>query len=238
VIQSKHLSWLEFWEHKNPIYVSDRHRAAHYRHLAQDILSLELQPNSKVLDYGCGDALEAKLVVGHAAVLYLYDAASSVRERLKCRFLHEPRIIVLNDMANLMDDSLDLIIVNSVLQYISVSELTVLLERWRKMLKPKGRLVLSDVIHPRSTMATDTFELLRFAWHERFLLDVAIGLVAMFFSEYRQLRRDLNLGAYTENDLLWRLKAAGFVAQRRDSNLGFNRKRMTFIAVPSTEENP
>ena len=110
-------------------------------------------------------------MISHAAVLYLYDAASVVRERLKSRFVTEPRIIVLDNLACLTDHSLDLIIVNSVLQYVSVSEFTELLARWRKILKPEGRLVLADVIHPRNTMAGDTFELLRFAWHDRFLLD-------------------------------------------------------------------
>jgi SAM-dependent methyltransferase len=194
-------------------------------------LSLQIAPEATILDYGCGDALDARLVVASAAVLYLYDAASAVRDRLKCRFAIEPRIAVLDDLAALPDDSIDLIVVSSVLQYVSISEFVALLARWRKLLKPDGRLVLADVIPPNNTMAGDTFALLGFAWREGFLLEAMIGLVDIFLSDYRQLRHDSNLTFYSESDLLRRLSAAGFISRRRHSNLGFNRRRMTFIAV-------
>src|SRR6185503_8738757 len=43
----------------------------------------------------------------------------------------------------------DLILVNSVVQYMSPAEIWEWLGQWRSMLAPKGRLVLSDLIPPR-----------------------------------------------------------------------------------------
>jgi SAM-dependent methyltransferase len=231
--EPKPLSWLEFWEHRDFVYVGKRHRAAHYQRIAQDILSLKIATNATILDYGCGDALEARLVTSGAPVLRLclYDASSAVRARLRSRFATESRIAVLDNLAALSDNSLDLIIVNSVLQYVSVSEFMTLLAQWRALLKPGGRLVLGDVISPKNTIAGDTFALLGFAWRQKFLWEALVGLITISLSDYRRLRRDLNLTSFSESDMLQRLSAAGFVPQRRQSNLGFNRKRMTFIAT-------
>ena len=51
-------------------------------------------------------------------------------------------------------------------------------------------------------------------------------------SDYRKLRTRLGLSRYTEAEMIDKLKAAGFSAVRAKDNLGHNRKRMTFVAIP------
>lgn len=46
-------NWISFWNSKHSIYVSERHRAAHYRRIARDILNFVPQ-DARALDYGCG----------------------------------------------------------------------------------------------------------------------------------------------------------------------------------------
>ncbi len=228
-------SWREFWNRRNKVYVNDRHLAAHCRRVADDILSLGIAPGHAVLDYGCGEALDAGRVAAVAGRLYLYDAAAATRANLVKRFTGNPSVAVLDDsgLAALADKSCDLIVVNSVLQYVAKDELPALLARWRAWLKPGGRLVLADIIPPGDMLVLDTLALLGFAWREGFLIAALTGLAAMFFSDYRRLRAKLGLSCYAEAEMLALLKAAGFDARRRLPNFGMNPARMTFVATPN-----
>lgn len=228
------VSWREFWNRTNRIYVNQRHQRAHSRVVADDILSLRPAPDAVVLDYGCGEALEALRVADRVARLYLYDAAEEVRWRLDKRFGGEPKLKLLDDagLRGLHAASLDLIVVNSVLQYVPAADFARLLADWRRLVKPGGRLVLADVIPPGDTMVADTLALLRFALREGFFLAAIGGLAATFFSDYRVLRRKLGLSTYAESEMLAKLRDAGFKAARRHPNFGINPARMTFVATP------
>jgi len=227
-------SWLDFWERSNRIYVNDRHLTVHCRRVADDILSLAPEADAALLDHGSGDALEAHRVAERIGRLYLYDAASEVRARLERRFAGQRRIAILDDaaLAALGDQSLDWIVVNSVLQYVPPPALDALLALWRQKLKPGGSLVLADIIPPGDTMVGDTLALLASAWRGGFFWAALAGLVATFFSDYRRLRQKLGLSVYDEASMIAKLRAAGFRAERRRPNLGFNQTRMTFIARP------
>lgn len=227
-------SWREFWNRRNRVYVSDRHLNAHCRRVAEDILSLDPRRDARLLDYGCGEALEAGRVAAAVGSLLLYDAAPDLRARLQRRFAGAPNIAVLDDagLERLPAGALDFIVVNSVLQYVAKDDLPALLARWRRWLKPAGRLVLADIVPPGGRLLSDTLALLRFARREGFVCAALMGLAATFFSDYRRLRRTLGLSCYGEAEMLTRLDAAGFRAERRQPNFGINPGRMTFVATP------
>ena len=113
--------WLAFWNGPQPIYVSERHRRVHYAKVADDILQVLPRPQARVLDFGCGAALEAGRVAEACARLYLCEAAETLRIELAERFRGNARIEVIDPeaMDTLPDGSLDLIVVNSVLQYVA-----------------------------------------------------------------------------------------------------------------------
>ena len=228
-------SWREFWNLRNRIYVDDRHLAAHCRRVADDILSLDPARDAAVLDYGCGEALDAGRVAARVGRLFLYDTAPEVRARLTRRFAATGNIAGLDEagLERIPGAALDLIVVNSVLQYVSAEEFALLLPRWRGWLRPGGALVLADVIPPDDTILADVLALLHFARREGFFFAAVLGLAATFFSDYRALRRRLGLSRYGESDMLARLRSADFAAERRLPNFGINPKRMTFIARKS-----
>src|SRR5918994_294639 len=160
------MNWREYWNQDTPIYVSDRHKTLHYQRIAADIAALVPSPQAHVLDHGCGEALSAGRVAARCGRLYLCDAAPLVRERLAARFQGNPKIEVLapEDIEELSVGSLDLVIANSLLQYLSREELRDLLRLWRRKLKPEGRLVLADVIPPDLGAVADAKALLAFGW--------------------------------------------------------------------------
>jgi SAM-dependent methyltransferase len=228
------MNWRDYWNQDTPIYVSERHKLLHYRLVANDIIGLIPSPDATVLDYGCGEALFADRVAAKCGRLYLSDAASLVRERLQGRFGRNERITVLapEEIAGLPDASLDLIVVNSLLQYLSLEELRGLLKLWHGKLKPDGRLILADVIPPDVSPVTDAKALLSLAWQGGFLKSALLGLGRTAFSEYRKIREEIGLSQYTEADIADIAGEAGFSTERMPRNMGHNPARMTFVARP------
>jgi hypothetical protein len=228
-------SWREFWDRPHRIYVNDRHRRIHYARIATDIVSeLPAQP-AIVLDYGCGEALEAAVVAARCEELLLCDSAVTVRALLAQRHAGNARIQVLSpdDVARLPQQRLDIAIVNSVLQYLSREECRALVELLRTKLTRNGRLILADVIPPGGSILTDVSSLLGTALREGFFLAALVGLAQTFVSDYRKLRNEIGLTTYDENDLRELLEAAGYAVERRPKNFGFNQNRMSLIARPT-----
>lgn len=231
-------SWRDFWNADTPIYVSERHKLLHYRGIAADIVPLIPGPDAQVLDFGCGEALAADRVAERCGHLFLCDAAPLVRERLEDRFGDNPRISVLapEALSTQPDGTFDLVVANSVLQYLSLEELRGLLRVWRAKLKPHGRLVLADVVPPDVSPVADARALLAFAWRGGFLTRAVTGLVRTALSDYRKLRDELGLAQYTEAEIHDILGEADFVAERQPRNIGHNQARMTFVARPSRDD--
>ena len=228
-------SWVDFWNSDTPIYVNDRHKLLHYRRVAADVVALVASPGAVVLDHGCGEALSADVVAQRCARLCLCDAAPAVRNRLKQRFAHHPRIVVLapEAVATQPDGTFDLIVANSLVQYLTLDELNALLATWKAMLKPGGTLVVADVIPRRVSPLTDAAALISFGWKGGFLGAALVGLVRTALSDYRRLRGELGLARYDGEEFAEMLRAAGFSPARRQANIGHNQARMTFLARPS-----
>ena len=253
VAMTRTRSWREFWEGETPIYVNERHTLLHYRLIARDILdaindlpaspprddgpgsddaATSLRP--VVLDQGCGEALSADEIAARCERLYLCDAAASVRERLRARFAPTKNIVVINpvEVADLSEASVNLVVANSLVQYLTRPELASVLRLWRHVLKPQGRLLLSDVPARGASPVTDATALLRFGWRGGFLFAALGGLARTALSDYRKLRAELGFASYDEAEALALLAEAGFSARRHRPNLGHNQARMAFLATP------
>jgi SAM-dependent methyltransferase len=230
---SSNRDWVSFWDSPHPIYVNARHLEVHYRTLAEDILEHLPVRGSRVLDFGCGEALHAADIGAATWELYLCEAAPKLRARLKQRFARNPKIKVLSpdDIERLPAGSLDLVIANSVVQYLSREELEHLLAIWRRRLRLGGQVVIADVLSPHQSTLADVRALLSFAAKHGFLFAALKGLVRTVFSPYRSLRARLGLSHYSEEEMVDLLRAAGFNAERMPANLGHNQTRMAFRAT-------
>lgn len=226
------MDWIEYWDDKPTIYVNQRHREAHYRSVAAGLVGVIGSNRPVVLDYGCGEALNAADVASRCRELILCDAAPSVRLELARRHAGVPniRIVAPEELPSLAGGSIDLVIANSVIQYLSPQDLDRALDEWLRLLAPGGRLLLADVIPPSIGPLTDATALLSFAAREGFLVAAFAGLVRTFFSDYRKVRAALGLQQYDEASAIAILRAKGLVARRIRPNIGHNQARMAFIA--------
>ena len=227
-------AWIDWYDSPHTIYANARHRDVHFRHIAEDIARYVPARDATVVDYGCGEALHAGIVADACGKLVLAEPAPGVRARVAARFAGNGKISVcgLEDVAALADRSVDLVVMHSVIQYMTDDELKAALRTVRRILKPSGIFVLGDVIAPGTPASTDAFALLRFGLADGFFFAAGISLARTLFSNYWKLRTSIGLARYDEAAIVARLADGGFSATRQARNIGHNRARMTFLGRP------
>ncbi|WP_371421048.1 class I SAM-dependent methyltransferase [Tardiphaga sp.] len=224
--------WIDYYDSTHTIYASKLHRDVHFEVIARDIIGYIASKDAVVLDYACGEALSAARVADACSKLILAEPAPGVRGRLVARFAPNTKIRVrsLEELRNMTAQSIDLVVMNSVAQYMTSPELDEALAVVKRLMAPGGKLVVGDILQPDVGMATDVIALLKLAREHGFLWDALIGLVRTALSDYRQLRTKVGLQRYSETEMLAKLTAAGFQASRAPVNIGHNSSRMTFVA--------
>jgi ubiquinone/menaquinone biosynthesis C-methylase UbiE len=232
--------WIDYYDSTHTIYASKLHRDLHFQLIANDIIGYISSPDAVVLDYACGEALSAANVAEACGKLILAEPAPGVRGRLIARFAPNTKIRVrsLDELRQMAEKSVDLVVMNSVAQYMTPDELDAAFAVIKRLLRPGGRLVLGDILRPEVGMPRDVLALLRFAFKHGFLRDALIGLVSTALSDYRQLRTRVGLQRYGEKAMIAKLAAAGFTASRAQVNIGHNPWRMTFVARPALSTPP
>jgi ubiquinone/menaquinone biosynthesis C-methylase UbiE len=230
--------WIDYYDSTHTIYASKLHRDLHFQLIARDIIGYISAPDAVVLDYACGEALSAAKVAEACGKLYLAEPAPGVRGRLIARFAPKTKIRVrsLDDLRKMAEKSVDLVVMNSVAQYMTPQELDAAFATIHRLLKSGGRLVLGDILRPEIGMIRDVLALLRFAARFGFLRDALLGLLSTALSDYRQLRSRIGLQRYSEEEIISKLAKAGFTASRAPFNIGHNQYRMTFVARPALAE--
>jgi ubiquinone/menaquinone biosynthesis C-methylase UbiE len=224
--------WIDYYDSTHTIYASKLHRDLHFESVARDIIGYIASKDAVVLDYACGEALSAAKVAEACHMLFLAEPAPGVRGRLIARFAPNTRIRVrsLEDLRKMPEKSIDLVVMNSVAQYMTPNELDTAFAVVRRLMKQTGRLVIGDILRPEVGMFTDVVALLRFAVKHGFLKDALVGLVSTALSDYRLLRSKVGLQRYSEAEITAKLAKSGFTASRAHVNIGHNPWRMTFVA--------
>jgi ubiquinone/menaquinone biosynthesis C-methylase UbiE len=227
-------SWLSYWDAPNKSYVNERHKRAHYDVLFDGVRRfVPTAPGSVVLDWGCGDALAAERIADLCGgTVLLYDPANSTRERLRRLHGTHPRIRVLDDaaMSSVAPDTVDLVVVNSVIQYLQEQQLAGALTLFHRVLRPGGALLLGDVIAPGTPTLRHVTTFLKFASTRGFLLPAAIGLASTYVSPYRRLQRDVGLAAYAPDQMIAMLRRHAFVADQLPRNIAVSPHRSAYVA--------
>lgn len=230
------MSWRDYWEGESSVYVSDRHKAAHYTHLADDIIrmaELSTKPlkSMNVLDFGCGEALSAGSIAARVQQLTLSDGSANVRRQLQARFGDRANMSVTapEDLGGTGDGTFDLVVVNSVLQYVERPAAAPLLRSLGRTMRADGRMLVADILSPDLSALTDARELLAFAAREGFLVAAIAGLVRTAMSDYAKIRAQIGLTRYSIRKFNELAETAGFHAARLPTNIGHNPHRLAFM---------
>jgi 2-polyprenyl-3-methyl-5-hydroxy-6-metoxy-1,4-benzoquinol methylase len=221
------LGWVNFFSGSHSLYVNEQHFRAHHEMVSQGIIANLPTEKGVVIDYGCGDTINAECVAAHCHTLILVEVSDNLRQRLIERYGNHPVIKIMSpdECWALNPQSVDVVIIHSVLQYLRWEETGQLIGQLRSLIKPQGSILLGDIIPPDRTIVQDIASLLTFAWSKRFFIASLYGLVTTFFSKYRSLRKQYGLTRYSAGDIHQMARKNGLFTRALKRNIGHDQTR-------------
>jgi SAM-dependent methyltransferase len=221
--------WQSYWQGLSGAQRFFREQAQEYvRNLESAIV---LDRRARMLDFGCGFGFVAETLAYKVGELFIWDSSANMlrSSRLLVRGQQNIRFLDLSD-AQAVPSNLrfDLILVNSVVQYMTFDEFSAWLIRWATVLAPGGRIVISDLIPPDHNSISDLIDIIRFSVR-RGLAGNAIVWLFRKLGSYRRVRGTCPLGRIGLEELSQRGKAAGLTMTCLPANLTHFTKRFTVV---------
>jgi len=188
-----------------------------------------------MLDWGCGEAFAADWMAAECERVYLYDPADGLRARLQERYKDHRRIVVVSgdQLKELPSECLDLILINSVFQYLSREQFVTALLDLRRLLKPTGRFLIGDLIAPGTAIWQHVRVFLAFAYRKGFLIPAITGLVRIFLPSYASVKREHGLSEYSDAELLRIFELCKLDGRKLPRNIAVSPIRCSYIASKS-----
>ncbi len=202
-------------------------------HVARLRAAVPLSGTDRVLDFGCGFGYVGELLASLVEEVGLWDTAPRMLRLAAERSAHLPNVTVVDlaDGRPLPRGHYDLVLVTSVIQYMLPEELAGWPERWGAMLRPGGRIVVSDVPPPDVSGLAELVNMLVFA-SRRGILGHAVRDGVREFGRYVRVRRVNDLLRRTPADLAALAAGAGLSAERLPVNLTHRAGRFSMVLRP------
>lgn len=200
--------WHSYWETLEPAQQIFAAEGADYaRRLAP--LMLVRRPH-RVLDFGCGFGHAALALAPLVGEVWVWDAAANMRNHARQRLANVPnaRIVEPGDLVSSTPPQFDLILVHSVIQYLSPEQLAESQRLWARLLEPRGHILLSDLLVPGRPSWPEFFRLLLFARRHGFLRNAVVGGLKEI-GRYSRMRKLQPLYEHDETALERGARAAG-----------------------------
>ena len=224
-------SWKSFWESASSCGLSYVEAEYFVEALKQHV---GLQPGWRVLDFGCGFGFTAGLIAPRVASVSVWDRAANMRAHARDHLATQGNVgfLDLGTAIALPDGGgFDLIVVNSVVQYMSADELAGWLAVWCDGLAPEGRLVLSDLIPRGYDVRRDIPAVLLFSLRRGMLLRALIEGVKEGH-RHRQVHRSAPLLTIAPEELTQQATELGLDTEILPMNLSSHPARLSVVLTP------
>lgn len=226
--------WAAYWERLGGTESFFREQAKEY--VVNLECALELNRNARVLDFGCGFGFVAEMLAPKVGEVFLWDVSVNMRRRARLNLADHQNIRFLDlsePQAIARELKFDLIVVNSVVQYMSLDQFAAWLVMWRTMLAAGGRIVVSDLIPPEYQSMSDLVDLLKFSIR-RDVLGSALLQAMRDMGRYWMMRRSCPLARTCMEDLGELSKAADLSVSCLPRNLTHFRGRLSAVLQTPT----
>jgi SAM-dependent methyltransferase len=189
-----------------------------------------LAPGARVLDFGCGFGHVAAGMAPLVGEVWLWDQSATMRTRALARAGGAGRVLAgeAPPPDGWPEGTFDLVLVHSVVQYLTPALLEEWIGRWARLLRPGGRLLISDIPTPRSSTPSEVGELLRFAASRGFLAH-AIRSGAAETLRYARRRSTLPLQSHDAGSVAAMAVRAGLACRTLERNIGYRRRRLSLL---------
>lgn len=156
-----------------------------------------------ILDFGAGPGYTGPHLNSHSKMIFIEPSKELLAQCKKRNQSFDSTFFYENlDSAEkdgvLTPNSCDIILINSVLQYIPESESTELFIHLKKLLAPNGKIIASDLIPKKHSLFSDLISVAKF-YSKWFSL---LRFIQYFFAEVSRLkmRKGMNLQTYTKKN--------------------------------------
>jgi cyclopropane fatty-acyl-phospholipid synthase-like methyltransferase len=192
--------------------------------------AIDLSSRKSVLDFGCGLGFVSALLCSRVAKLDYWDYAPNMRDAASDRLSAFPNAspVDLSSLHGGIAGKYDLIVINSVIQYMSEDELLAWLHRWRAMLAADGELIISDIILPEPAFFIEVRDSLLFARKCGFLLRTLKNDFWQYL-RYLRARRHATMTRYSKEGFSALAGKAGLGVRFLDENLTYRSNRFTSL---------
>ena len=197
------MNWIDYWsDHKIEDTFWEKNIELYCSNLTR------LTPLSKeysILDYGSGPGYTAKYLSSKVNAFYLIEPSEILLEKSKRNNKANPNIVyhLLKDAEDLKNvygkDRFDVILVNSVMQYIPPARIQILLNIFNYILKRNGKVVISDMVSKHSLVIQDVLPFVQFCLKTGTLM----ALLKFSMTEIKKLtmRSRLKYWTYSKEEL-------------------------------------
>jgi SAM-dependent methyltransferase len=222
-------AWDAYWEELPDDHRMLRENAVEYVRRLRSAIGFG--PETRVLDFGCGFGNVARQLAPSVHHLSLWDDAPRMR-RCAMAAVTDAANVEMLDLSSgpheYQSPQFDLILANSVIQYMTVAEVQTWLRRWRAMLAPRGQIVVSDVVPPDYPAGRDLWIICQVSARRGFILGALYDAVRVMPLYWRARRARPLLRTSAEELCQW-AAVAGLTVRFLPENLTYFRDRITAV---------
>lgn len=213
--------WLTYWNDLPAGRLLFAPEAAEYVRNLRD--AIPFTSSARVLDFGCGYGGPASLLAPHVGTLFFFDAVPSMMAAATENLKPFPNARPWDGVG-----PVDVILVNSVAQYLRPGELADRVREWADVLTPGGLLVLSDLTPPGHSSLSDMWSLFRFSVQRGYILRAVWNTLAER-QRYAMAGKERPLTHYTDAEIERTAAEAGLGCRYLTRNLTHFRDRRTAV---------
>jgi SAM-dependent methyltransferase len=230
------VAWTAYWEGLEGRLSIFRAQAEDYVRKLESAIALH--PKTRVLDFGCGFGFVAEALASKVGEVFVWDSSANMLRQAQMNLAGQQNVRFLdlsNPQAVPHDVRFHLILVNSVVQYMTLDEFSAWLPRWRTMLAPGGRVVVSDLIPLDHHAVSDIADLLKFSVRRGVLWNEILWAIHKL-GRYRGVRRQWPLSRIGLEELSRRGNVGGLSVSCLPGNLTHFTKRLTVIFTDAKQD--